>query len=240
MTKDEFIDYLKLKLNLSDDKLDLIFKYKDFLQSQNKISNLTRLDSEKLVYSSYFLESLMPFINMNFKPLKNQSLLDIGTGSGIPGVLLKIVYPELNVTLIESNSKKINFLSKLIELLKLENISIIQGRSEEIIRNQNLYEKFDFVTSRAVSSLHNILELSAGYCKVNGLIIEPKSIKSEIELLNANSIIQNLDLELINNIKYEFNEKQNNVLVFKKQNETNKKYPRTWSQILKDENINSH
>ncbi|MDE5599564.1 MAG: 16S rRNA (guanine(527)-N(7))-methyltransferase RsmG, partial [Ureaplasma sp.] len=200
MTKDEFIDYLKLKLNLSDDKLDLIFKYKDFLQSQNKISNLTRLDSEKLVYSSYFLESLMPFINMNFKPVQNQSLLDIGTGSGIPGVLLKIVYPELNVTLIESNSKKINFLSKLIELLKLENISIIQGRSEEIIKNQNLYEKFDFVTSRAVSSLHNILELSTGYCKVDGLIIEPKSIKSEIELLNANSIINNLDLQLVNNI----------------------------------------
>ena len=227
MTKDEFIDYLKLNLNLSDDKLDLIFKYKDFLQSQNKISNLTRLDSEKLVYSSYFLESLMPFINMNFKPVQNQSLLDIGTGSGIPGVLLKIVYPELNVTLIESNSKKINFLSKLIELLKLENISIIQGRSEEIIRNQDLYEKFDFVTSRAVSSLHNILELSAGYCKVNGLIIEPKSIKSEIELLNANSIINNLDLQLVNNIKYEFNDKQNNVLIFKKQKETNRKYPRT-------------
>ncbi|MDE6289369.1 MAG: 16S rRNA (guanine(527)-N(7))-methyltransferase RsmG [Ureaplasma sp.] len=240
MTKDEFIDYLKLNLNLSDDKLDLIFKYKDFLQSQNKISNLTRLDSEKLVYSSYFLESLMPFINMNFKPVQNQSLLDIGTGSGIPGVLLKIVYPELNVTLIESNSKKINFLSKLIELLKLENISIIQGRSEEIIRNQDLYEKFDFVTSRAVSSLHNILELSAGYCKVNGLIIEPKSIKSEIELLNANSIINNLDLQLVNNIKYEFNDKQNNVLIFKKQKETNRKYPRTWAQILKDENINSH
>ena len=219
MTKDEFIDYLKLKLNLSDDKLDLIFKYKDFLQSQNKISNLTRLDSEKLVYSSYFLESLMPFINMNFKPVQNQSLLDIGTGSGIPGVLLKIVYPELNVTLIESNSKKINFLSKLIELLKLENISIIQGRSEEIIKNQNLYEKFDFVTSRAVSSLHNILELSTGYCKVDGLIIEPKSIKSEIELLNANSIINNLDLQLVNNIKYEFNDKQNNVLIFKKQKE---------------------
>lgn len=240
MNKEEFINYLKSNLMISDEKINLIFKYKDFLQKENKVSNLTRLDSEELVYSSYFLESLMPFIKMNFNPKLNESLLDIGTGSGIPGVLLKIIYPNLNVTLIESNSKKVNFLTKLIKLLELKNIEIIQGRSEEIIRNLDLYEKYDYVTSRAVSSLHNILELSAGYCKVNGLIIEPKSIKSEIELANAKSIINHLDLELIENINYEFNNKQNNLLIFKKLKLTNRKYPRTWSQILKDENINNH
>ena len=122
MNKEEFINYLKSNLMISDKKINLIFKYKDFLQQENKVSNLTRLDSEELVYSSYFLESLMPFIKINFNPKLNESLLDIGTGSGIPGVLLKIIYPNLNVTLIESNSKKVNFLTKLIKLLELKNI----------------------------------------------------------------------------------------------------------------------
>jgi 16S rRNA (guanine527-N7)-methyltransferase len=154
--------------------------YKSFLQEYNKNINLTRLDGEHAIYGEYFLDSILPFKTIDFS--KYKEVLDIGSGSGIPGVVLKILFPQINLTIIESNGKKVTFLKLLCEKLHVE-AKIFFKRAEEMRNNER--EKFDLVTSRAVSELNQILEISVAYCKINGLIIEPKGMKYQEELEHA-------------------------------------------------------
>ncbi len=233
MNKTDFIEFCKNELKINDNQVNQLLAYKSLIQTYNKQFNLTRLDAEDIIYDSFFMESILPFKEINFNPESNQSLLDIGTGSGIPGIILKIVYPELKVSLLESNTKKCNFLTTVIKELNLENIDVINDRAEVFIRNNNYYEKYDYVTSRAVSELKNILELSVGYAKINGLIIQPKSVKYNEELLNAEMIIAKAHLKLINTFSYVYNEKQNNILVFQKTKPTPSEFPREWNKLIK-------
>lgn len=229
MNKTEFIDVIKKYIPISHTQIELIEKYKTILQTENKKYNLTRLDKEEIIYSHYFLESIFPYFKSQIE-FNHKTILDIGSGSGIPGVLIKIFFPHAKVYLLESNSKKVNFLKLLCNELGLIDISIINDRAETYI--QNNYEKFDIVTSRAVSELRKILELSAGYAKVNGLILEPKGINWNVEFENAKKIMDELDLSFSQNIEYQCNNKKQTLLVFKKNKETNRKYPRKWQAIL--------
>lgn len=230
MNKKEFIEYVSKFFQISSYQIEQIENYKNIIQEENKKYNLTRLDSDENIYSSYFLESIFPYLysKINFN---SKSILDIGSGSGIPGVLIKIFFPNSKVSLLESNSKKCKFLKFLCDSLDIDDIEIINDRAEEYIRNDG-YEKFDIVTSRAVSELKNLLEISTGYAKVDGLILEPKGKKWVEEVNSSSKIIKELDLELINNFEYEFNNKKQILLVFKKKNKTNRKYPRRWSLII--------
>lgn len=198
------------------------------MQQENQKHNLTRLASDDLIYEQYFLESLLPYIKTGlFTVNSNYHLLDIGSGSGIPGVVLKLVYPELQVVLLDSNKKKTDFLNSLVEYLGLTDgsIQVIYDRAEVYV--QKHYETFDIVTSRAVSSLYKILELSAGYAKVNGYIIQPKSLKAQEELTEAQGTIKTLNLDLLTTIKYSYINYEHNVFVFKKLKPTDKKFPRS-------------
>ena len=234
MNKNELQTFLNKKYPwLTDNQFILIEKYKQFLQQKNKIMNLTRLDSDDKFYSKYILESLLPFINLNFID-KDWSIdiLDIGSGSGIPGVVLKIIYPNLKITLLDSNSKKTTFLKELINHLGLTNIFVVNKRAEEYIKDN--YEKYDLVTSRAVANLSRILELSAGFVKLNGLIIEPKSINADVEYNDALVAIKVLGLKLKSKINYILEQNTHTIFMFEKIVHTNKKYPRCWSQIIKN------
>lgn len=233
MNKEQFINYCINSLGLNKTQINQFLEYKNLIQEYNKKFNLTRLDDENIIYDSFFLESILPFKEISFSPKENESLLDIGSGSGIPGIILKIMFPILNVSLLESNSKKCSFLKIVIEQLKLKNIEIINNRAELYIRTNNQYDKFDYVTSRAVSELKNILELSVGYCKINGLIIQPKSKKTEQEMQQATEIIDKTYLTLIMKKFYIFNERENHILVFKKNKETPNEFPREWNRIIK-------
>jgi 16S rRNA (guanine527-N7)-methyltransferase len=191
MEKETFIlSIKKLFPKVSGIFFEKIEIYKGILQKYNSIHNLTRLADDKLIYSDYFLNSLIPFQNVD---LENKKLLDIGSGSGIPGIALKLLCPSMNLTIIESNKKKVNFLYDLCDALNIK-ITIYLKRAEEIRNNER--EQYDIVTSRAVSELKNILEISVPYCKVNGLIIEPKGRDYEQELNNSLNIIKKLDIEL--------------------------------------------
>lgn len=235
MNKQEFFKQLQEWCPWCNEQtLDLFEKYKEFLQQENQKHNLTRLASDDLIYEQYFLESLLPYIKTGlFNQDSNYSLLDIGSGSGIPGAVLKLVYPKLTVTLLDSNKKKTDFLVSLIDYLGLDSqsINVVYARAEEYV--QTHYETFDIVTSRAVSSLYKILELSAGYAKVNGYIIQPKSLKATEELNEAQGVIKTLDLYLLDIIKYSYINYEHNVFVFKKLKKTDRKFPRSWQQILK-------
>lgn len=234
MNKNEFQSYLKNILCFVDDHtFDLIEKYKLFLQEKNKTLNLTRLDKEELIYQSYFLESILPFINLGYTNNDwNDHILDIGSGSGIPGIVIKIIFPNTKLTLLDSNGKKTKFLEELVNHLGLKDVEIIKARAEEYVINNR--EKFDIVTSRAVSSLNKILEISTPFVKVGGLIIEPKSLNADNELIEAKNAIQKLNISLSKTIEFNFNNHTHYVFLFRKNNKTDKKYPRIWSQILKN------
>ena len=233
MNKIEFETYLKKILPFVDSTtFELIEKYKKILQEKNKKFNLTRLDKEDIIYDSYFLESILPFINLGYNSENiSLSILDIGSGSGIPGVMLKIIFPNTKVTLLDSNSKKTQFLSDLIVSLGLSNIEVINARAEEYINGNR--EKFDIVTSRAVSSLNKILEISVPFAKVNGVIIEPKSLNAKNELFESKQAIELLDIKLEKTVDFIFNSHHHFVFLFRKIKETSNKFPRLWSQILK-------
>jgi 16S rRNA (guanine527-N7)-methyltransferase len=156
----------KIKLNFKDVDANFfsqIEKYKLFLQDYNKKINLTRLADEEKIYGQYFFESVIPYRKFIFEP--NISILDIGSGSGIPGIALLLLFPKIKLTIIESNNKKCSFLAALAKHLGID-VEILCKRAEDITASER--EKFDLVTSRAVAPLKNILELSIPYTKING------------------------------------------------------------------------
>lgn len=228
MTLNEFITKANQYYKIEERMIEKIERYKNFLQQENKIHNLTRLDKEDIIYQEYFFDSIIPYIGFDFNDKK---LLDIGSGSGTPGLILKIFFPKMNLTIIESNNKKIEFMKKLATILEFDDIVFLNQRAEEIKIDQR--EKFDFVTSRAVASLKILVEISTPYLKTNGLLIEPKSINYKEELNEANDIISKMQLKLLDIREYDENTKKHFVFVFKKTGQTDLKYPRLWKEIIK-------
>jgi 16S rRNA (guanine527-N7)-methyltransferase len=196
--------------------------YKNFLQEYNHKMNLTRLDSEEKIYSEYFYESVVPYKDINFK--NAISILDVGSGSGIPGIVLKLLYPHIQLTIIESSHKKCVFLNELIIKLNID-VKILNQRAE-IIR-PDLRESFDLVTSRAVAPLLIILELSLPYLKIGGICIEPKSKNGLHEIIGIETIINKLGGKLLLTKQFtSINNKLHVVINVKKIKHTNIIYPR--------------
>ena len=142
-------------------------EYADLIVEWNKKINLTAITNREDIIIKHFIDSLSisKYINNNLK------VIDIGTGAGFPGIPLKIYNPSLNITLLDSLNKRIKFLDTVIEELKLNNIRTIHGRAEEIARNNNYREKYDIVTSRAVSKLNTLVEYMLPFAKKNGICI---------------------------------------------------------------------
>jgi 16S rRNA (guanine527-N7)-methyltransferase len=224
MNKIEFeIEVKKIFTNISDNFFSLVEIYKEFLRKENQKYNLTRLDEDDKIYSQYFYESIVPYKTINFLEIK--TVLDIGSGSGIPGIVLKMLYPHLELSIIESNNKKIEFMKQLTKLLKLENIEFLYMRAEEIKPNQR--ETFDLVTSRAVAKLKAIVEVSAPYCKVGGYIVEPKSISLQQESVGLDQLLLQLHAQLERTETFtSINDVTHNVVFIKKIKETDASFPR--------------
>jgi len=208
-----------------------IEKYKTFLQEYNKKTNLTRLDSEEKIYKDYFYESIIPYKNINF--FNNCKVLDIGSGSGIPGVVLKLLYPSITLSIIESNNKKVSFLKELAKELGIT-VFIFEKRAEDIKQIEREY--YDIVTSRAVAALKTIVEVSIPYAKVGGLIIEPKSSNLSNEIIGLDEKLIKLKSKVIKIDNFtSINGITHNVVIIKKEDITPKNYPRKWNVIIKDE-----
>ncbi|MGL4647315.1 MAG: 16S rRNA (guanine(527)-N(7))-methyltransferase RsmG [Mycoplasmoidaceae bacterium] len=228
MNKQDFEIEIKKAFVTNDETFLKIDQYKKFLITNNKKFNLTKLSDNEKIYLNYFFESIIVYKDI----LKNQKcrLLDIGSGSGIPGILIKIIFPKIAVTIIESNSKKCQFMNQLIELLDLKNIEIICKRAEDIFTSER--ETFDYVTSRAVADLKILIEISTPYLKINGLLIEPKSINVNQELEDAFEMIHLLSLREEKIINYNLWNRVHNVVVFKKTSLTPLYFPRSWKEII--------
>ena len=229
MTKEEFKNYLqKLNINLTKEQEEKFQIYADFLIEYNKHTNLTAIKDEEGIYLKHFYDSLT--IQKYLK--EHDSILDIGTGAGFPGMVLAIINPNNNFVLLDSNNKKINFLKSLNEKLKLENVNFIHERAEEYVR-KNL-EKYDIVTSRAVADLRILSELSIPALKIKGLFIPLKS-NIEEELKKSTDVIEILGGKLIK--KEEFilpiENSKRTILLIEHQTKTKQIYPRSYDKILK-------
>ena len=228
MSEKEFIEELK-KLNIFVDNniLSKLNKYYELLIDYNNHTNLTRITDKKEVYLKHFYDSLTicRVINLN-----QQKLLDVGTGAGFPGMVLKIVFPNLDVTLLDSLTKRIVFLEKVKKELKLDNLTIINARAEDYVINKREY--YDIVTSRAVARLNVLTELCFPYVKLNGLFIPLKSLLEE-ELIEAANSIDVLGGDLIKNEVFKLPNEGGKrlILVIEKIKNTSVKYPRKFSEI---------
>ena len=230
MNKEEFIKELtKLNITIDNNKLNMLEKYYNLLIEENNKYNLTSITNKEDVYLKHFYDSITI---SKIIDLDNESLLDIGTGAGFPGIVLKIIYPNLKVTLLDSTLKKCNFLNLVITKLNLKDITVINERAE--IYSKNVREKYDVVTSRAVAPLKHLLEYSIPTLKVNGYYIAMKSDISK-ELIGINKYEDKLNIKEIDRISFTLpKEKSLRTLIkYKKLNVTNLIYPRKYNEIKK-------
>ncbi len=230
MNKEQFIDELK-KINITVTKhmLEQLEKYDEVLRTENKKYNLTAIKNKEDVYLKHFYDSLT--LSKIIK-LENQSLCDIGTGAGFPGMVLKIVYPNLKVTLVDATEKKCKFLQLVIQELGLKDIEVIHARAE--IYSKTVREKYDIVTSRAVAPLKHLLEYSIPLVKVGGNYIAMKSdIQKEIENIDIYYKKLKIEEEKILTFTLPYEESIRTLIRYKKIDKTDLKYPRKYTDIKK-------
>ena len=230
MTNEEFIEKLKeLNIILTQVQLNQLEKYYELLIEWNKKINLTRIVEKKDVYLKHFYDSITLIKAIDLT--KEQELCDIGTGAGFPGIVLKIVFPHLNITLVDALNKRIEFLKLVIKELNLKSINAIHERAEIFIRqNKN---KFDIITCRAVAKLNIISEICIPGLKINGYFIPMKAqIDEEIKDIKFLDKL-NSKLENIVSFKLPYENSIRNLVVIKKISSTNDMYPRNYDKISK-------
>ena len=234
MTKNEFlVELAKLGINLTKKQINDLEIYAKFLLEYNSHTNLTAITELNDVYLKHFYDSLTIVKNIDLTKIAN--LLDIGTGAGFPGMVLKIVFPSLKVTLLDSNNKKIAFLKELAKKLNL-NVEIVYDRAEIFVQNRR--EFYDIVTSRAVADLSILSELAIPYLKVGGNFIAMKANYQD-ELHNAENIIKKLQSKVtkITEFTLPATDMNRGIITINKEKITNKKYPRSYNTIKKDAQI---
>lgn len=232
MNKELFIKELKkLNININEVQLSKLDRYYHLLIEENKKFNLTNITDLEQVYLKHFYDSLtiVKVIKLN-----NQKLCDIGSGAGFPGLVLKILFPELEVTLVEATEKRCNFLKLVTDELNLNKVTIINERAE--IYSKNIREYFDIVTSRAVAPLKHLLEYSIPLVKVDGYYIAMKG-NIEKEIINIDNYYQKLHIKLLKEEHFllPIEESNRTILLYQKEQKTNMKYPRRYNEIKKKE-----
>ena len=226
-----FVDELKVAateygLNLTEDQISAFNKYYELLYEWNKKINLTAITEPKDVAIKHMVDSLSCFKADLFK--ENISLIDVGTGAGFPGLPLKIFYPSLKLTLLDSLNKRVKFLQLVVDELGLKDVEVIHARSEEAARNKKYREKFDLATARAVAKLPIICEYCLPFVKDGGTFIALKGRQYEEEATQAQKAIKVLGGEIadIMPVKLPEIDDKRAVIYIKKIKSTPKTYPR--------------
>ena len=230
MTQNDFITKVnELGLEVTDEKLNKLNKYYELLVSFNEKINLTAITLKEEVYLKHFYDSLTLVKIIDFN--KYNTFCDIGTGAGFPGIVIKIFFPHLKVTLIDALNKRIDFLNVVISELQLKEIETIHSRIEDYGKNNR--ELYDIVTARAVTNLSNLLEFAIPIVKVNKYFIAMKGSNNELDtILNASKLL-NIKLEDKIEFSLPYEESKRNLIKFVKLDKTNNKYPRKFSEIKK-------
>ena len=213
-------------INLTDQQKFQFERYFELLVEWNEKINLTAITEKEEVYLKHFYDSIAPILQ---GLIENQEikLLDIGAGAGFPSLPMKILYPQLDVTIIDSLNKRINFLQLLTEELDLEGVHFYHGRAEDFAQDKHFRAQFDIVTARAVARMQVLSELTIPYLKVGGKLLALKASNAPEELTEAKNALNLLFSKVEDNISYTLpNGDPRFITIVEKKKETPNKYPR--------------
>ena len=221
-------------IQLNDNQLEKLYLYKEMLVEWNEKINLTAITDDEEIIAKHIIDSLeiVKYIK------QGQSIIDVGTGAGLPGIIIAIYFEEnVNITLFDALNKRILFLQQVIEKLGLTNVQAIHGRAEETSKDISFRETYDIAVSRAVARLNVLLELTVPFVKVGGNCIYMKADKTKEELDEAKRAIKELELSLTSvneySIKMDDQELKHTIITLSKLKGTKDKYPRQFAKIKK-------
>ncbi len=223
------LDFFYNKYYLTSQQIEKYNKYFKLIHKYNKVMNLTGIDDKQGVYLKHFYDSLLLVKTINI--LDAHLIGDLGSGAGFPGLVLAIYYPQKNFDLIEPIKKRCIFLGEVVKELNLENVQVLNKRSEECPRDH-----YDIIVSRAVASLNILLELSIPLLKLNGYLLAQKGPKALDEVNEAKAALKNLNCKVISQFEEELpiEKSRRYNLVIQKKGETDQKFPRNYGQIKKN------
>ena len=228
MNEEQFQAAIKEAFNieLTPEQKQQFHRYFELLVEWNQKMNLTAITEEKEVYLKHFYDSLTLLRAHELQEAK--TLCDVGAGAGFPSIPLKIVYPHIEVTIVDSLNKRITFLNHLAEELGLTGVHFCHDRAELFGKNKNYRESFDIVTARAVARLNVLLELCIPLVKVGGYFIALKASSGQDELKEAHHALQELKASVcaVDEFELPIIHDPRVLMTFKKEDHTKKRYPR--------------
>lgn len=229
-------DLNKFHIHLKESQLQQFLQYYDLLKEWNSFMNLTAIVELDEVLKKHFVDSISLINALPDIQEKSYTMIDVGTGAGFPGIPLKIAFPDLQITLLDSLNKRVSFLNEVISVLNLQNISVIHGRAEDYAKPGKLRESFDLCVSRAVANLTTLSEYCLPFVKTGGCFISYKSEKITEEYKNAKDAIHILGGRYENQIEFQLpnSDIYRNLFVIRKENCTPNKFPRKAGVPLKD------
>lgn len=219
-------DLQALDICLTTKQIEQFLQYYEMLTEWNQVMNLTAITEYEEVMKKHFIDSIT--LKKAYDVTQPATVIDVGTGAGFPGLALKIAYPELQVTLLDSLQKRVQFLNAVIEKLGLTQVETIHGRAEDFAKPGKLREKYDLCVSRAVANLSTLSEYCLPFVKVGGLFISYKSEKIAEERIAAENAFKILGGRVKEQIELQLPDSDiyRNLFVIEKCKETPKKYPR--------------
>ncbi len=230
-----FREASKNNINLSEDMLNKLEKYKNLILEWNEKINLTAITDEYEIIMKHFIDSLeiVKYIK------ENEKIIDVGTGAGLPGIIIAIYFKgKVKITLLDALEKRLKFIEEVIKELKLENIEIVHGRAEEIAQKLEYREKYDISTARAVSALNVLIELNSPFLKIGGkcLLLKGEKASEEVEVSKKAFEILNCKLNKCHKYLYNIDDETYSraILEIEKIGKTPNKYPRNFGKIKKN------
>lgn len=216
----------ELGIHLDHHQTEQFMTYYEYLTEQNQFLNLTGITEFEEVMVKHFVDSLSIIKGIDMNQCK--TLIDVGTGAGFPGLPLKIAFPHLHVVLLDSLNKRINFLNKLIDKIRCEDIETIHGRAEDIARKKEYREMFDVSVSRAVANLASLSEYCIPFVKMNGYFISYKTTDIDIETENAKHAVSVLGGTIKEKKEFLLPDSDigRSLIIIQKTKHTSGKYPR--------------